>query len=291
MHKKNNVTLKTVAETAGCSIAVVSTVLNGARGNTKFSASVRQRILDVAAELGYHPNFASRSLKTRRSMTLGIYVQPKRWRSLSNDYEMAIFRGAEQAARDRRYNLLVLNISSRELPESCAEKIAEARIDGVILIHSDSNAEWIDRLLQVSTNIVAIDQPDAQTGRRRVVFDTRAALELAVKELVKAGHRRIGFAGGCLAELPRDSFLREEAFRACQRNGLCDSDPALTSTGKRACRDQPSMSVTVSLKENAPSVTSWRCRNRRPRSSPTIRWWEFQFCGKRAEAVSKYRAT
>ena len=72
MHKKNNVTLKTVAETAGCSIAVVSTVLNGARGNTKFSASVRQRILDVAAELGYHPNFASRSLKTRRSMTLGI---------------------------------------------------------------------------------------------------------------------------------------------------------------------------------------------------------------------------
>ena len=52
MHKKNNVTLKTVAETAGCSIAVVSTVLNGARGNTKFSASVRQRILDVAAELG-----------------------------------------------------------------------------------------------------------------------------------------------------------------------------------------------------------------------------------------------
>ena len=196
MHKKNNVTLKTVAETAGCSIAVVSTVLNGARGNTKFSASVRQRILDVAAELGYHPNFASRSLKTRRSMTLGIYVQPKRWRSLSNDYEMAIFRGAEQAARDRRYNLLVLNISSRELPESCAEKIAEARIDGVILIHSDSNAEWIDRLLQVSTNIVAIDQPDAQTGLSRVVFDNRAAIELAVKELVKADRLRRRLPGG-----------------------------------------------------------------------------------------------
>ncbi|WP_277201380.1 LacI family DNA-binding transcriptional regulator [Victivallis vadensis] len=240
MHKKNNVTLKTVAETAGCSIAVVSTVLNGARGNTKFSASVRQRILDVAAELGYHPNFASRSLKTRRSMTLGIYVQPKRWRSLSNDYEMAIFRGAEQAARDRRYNLLVLNISSRELPESCAEKIAEARIDGVILIHSDSNAEWIDRLLQVSTNIVAIDQPDAQTGLSRVVFDNRAAIELAVKELVKAGHRRIGFAGGCLAELPRDSFLREEAFRACQRNGLCDSDPALLFNGE-TCVPRPTV--------------------------------------------------
>ena len=48
MHKKNNVTLKTVAETAGCSIAVVSTVLHGPRGHTTFSASLGQGTLDVA---------------------------------------------------------------------------------------------------------------------------------------------------------------------------------------------------------------------------------------------------
>lgn len=226
MHKRANVTLKTVAATAGCSIAVVSTVLNGSRGNTKVSDSMRQKILELAAELGYHPNFASQSLKTRRSMTLGIYVQPKSWRSLSNDYEMGIFRGVEQAARDRNYNLLVLNISSRNLPDICAEKIAESRIDGVILIHSDSNAEWVNRLLRISSNIVAIDQPAAQPGLSRVVFDNGAAIELAVNTLVREGHRRIGFIGDCTTD-GSDSALREEAFRACQQGGMADPDPAL----------------------------------------------------------------
>ena len=64
--------------------------------------------------------------------------------------------------------------------------------------------------------------------------------EKTVEVLLRKGHRRIGFAGGCLAELPRDSFLREEAFRACQRNGLCDSDPALLFNGE-TCVPQPTV--------------------------------------------------
>ena len=226
MHKRANVTLKTVAATAGCSIAVASTVLNGSRGNTKVSDPMRRKILGLAAELGYHPNSASQMLKTRRSTTLGIYVQPKSWRSLSNDYEMAIFRGVEQAARDRNYNLLVLNISSRNLPDICAEKIAESRIDGVILIHSDANAEWVDRLLRVSSNVVAIDQPADQFGLSRIVFDNRAAVELAAAKLVELGHRRIGFIADCTTD-GCDSLLREEAFLGCGQSGLIDPDPAL----------------------------------------------------------------
>lgn len=226
MYKNAKVTLKTVAETAGCSIAVASTVLNGSRGNTKVSDPMRRKILELAAELGYHPNSASQILKTRRSTTLGIYVQPKSWRSLSNDYEMAIFRGVEQAARDRNYNLLVLNISSRNLPDICAEKIAESRIDGVILIHTDSNAEWVDRLLRVSSNVVAIDQPADQLGLSRIVFDNRAAIELAVKTLTDLGHHRIGFIADCTTE-GCDSILREKAFVACGQQGLIDPDPYL----------------------------------------------------------------
>ena len=240
MQKTANVTLKTVAATAGCSIAVASTVLNGSRGNTKVSDAMRRRILELAAELGYHPNFASQSLKTRRSMTLGIYVQPKSWRSLSNDYEMAIFRGVEQAARDRNYDLLVLNISSRNLPDICAEQIAESRIDGVFLIHSDSNADWVDRLLEVSTNIVAIDQPVPQRTLSRVIFDNRAAVELAVRTLRESGHRRIGFIADCVNRDQSDSQIRLETFRACQAAGTVDPDPALVFDRAR-CVPPPSV--------------------------------------------------
>ena len=117
-------------------------------------------------------------------------------------------------------------LRSRNLPDICAEKIAESRIDGVILIHTDSNAEWVDRLLRVSSNVVAIDQPADQLGLSRIVFDNRAAIELAVKTLTDLGHHRIGFIADCTTE-GCDSILREKAFVACGQQGLIDPDPYL----------------------------------------------------------------
>ena len=107
------ITLKMISEKAGCSISSVSTVLNNSRGNSVVGDKTRRHILAIANELGYRPNFASRSLKTRRSRTVGVYVQPQLWRSLGNNYERQIFKGIEEAAFERNYDILVLNLSSR----------------------------------------------------------------------------------------------------------------------------------------------------------------------------------
>ena len=66
---KKNVTLKMVAERVGCSIAVVSTVLNSAKGRTKVCDKTRQRVLEIAREMDYTPNYASQSLKANSSRT------------------------------------------------------------------------------------------------------------------------------------------------------------------------------------------------------------------------------
>ena len=93
---KKNVTLKMVAERVGCSIAVVSTVLNSAKGRTKVCDKTRQRVLEIAREMDYTPNYASQSLKANSSRTLGIYVQPKPWSGLANQYEMTLFRESKK---------------------------------------------------------------------------------------------------------------------------------------------------------------------------------------------------
>ena len=111
------ITLKMISEKAGCSISSVSTVLNNSRGNSVVGDKTRRHILAIANELGYRPNFASRSPKTRRSRTVGVYVQPQLWRSLGNNYERQIFKGIEEAAFERNYDILVLNLSSRALPQ------------------------------------------------------------------------------------------------------------------------------------------------------------------------------
>ena len=74
--QRKTVTLKMVAARAGCSVSSVSTVLNNAKGNSMVSDVTRKRIFAIAKELGYHPNFASRSLRTRSTRTIGVYVQP-----------------------------------------------------------------------------------------------------------------------------------------------------------------------------------------------------------------------
>lgn len=210
---KKNITLKTIATAANCSTAVVSTVLNGSRGNTKVSEQMRKQVLEVAKALDYRPNFASRSLKSNRSNTLGIYVQPKQWRQLSNSYEMMIFRGIEQAARECNYDLLVLNISSQNLPKICADRIREKRIDGVLLIHCDPDAEWIRQLLDVSSNVVQFDTVSYDERLNTINFDNQAAIHMAVDHLTSLGHTRIGYVSSCLPTPESDISLRETSFR------------------------------------------------------------------------------
>lgn len=217
-HKKT-VTLKMVAARAGCSVSSVSTVLNNARGNSVVSEVTRKRIFAVAKELGYHPNFASRSLRTRRTRTIGVYVQPKKWRQVGNNYELQLFKGVEKAARERNYNVMVLNLSAEVLPGVCKEQLLERRIDGIILIHTDK--EVAEMLSAEHDCIVAVDCAHGSDKVNRVRFDDAAAVQIAVEYLVKLGHTRIGFAGGCTAEKetepPRERFFRE-ALKRCKLN-------------------------------------------------------------------------
>ena len=201
-------TLKDVARQAGCSTAVVSTVVNNAKGNTIVSEDTRQRVLQAAKELGYRPNFASRSLVRRRTHTLGLYIPPGPWSGLGFSYEGVILRGIEAAVLAHGYDLLLLNVAGKQDVEVCTRKFAERRIDGVLLLHVEPGATWIKDLLKVYSNVVAVDYPHVEPGLDTVSFDNVATGELAVEHLWSRGHRRIGFVGSCLDTLNFDANQR-----------------------------------------------------------------------------------
>lgn len=73
--KNNAVTLKAIAEQAGCSINAASTVLNGARGKTSVSSETRERLMMTATELGYRPNLMARAMQSNRSRQVGVLVR------------------------------------------------------------------------------------------------------------------------------------------------------------------------------------------------------------------------
>ena len=234
--RKTSVTLKTIAKEANCSIAVASTVLNGSHGNTKVSEEMRNHLLGIAKRLEYHPNSASRNLKRGNSRTLGVYVQPKTWRDLSNSYEIAIFKGVEQAARKFGYDLLVLNLCSSNFPEICGRRIREKQIDGVVLIHCDSGSTWIDELLDISPNVVAIDYSEHHPRLCRVEFDNYAAVRLATMRLLELGHRRIGFVASCIENPENDAQIRKNAYLSLRQELGIDLDDSLVFDIERCPR-------------------------------------------------------
>ena len=209
---EKRVTLKMIAEKANCSVAVVSTVLNSAKGRTVVCQALRDKVRKIAEELDYAPNFASRCLKANRSRTLGIYDPPKQWHSYSNQYEVSILSGIERAVFERNYDLLLLNFHQNNLPEICESRLKDRRIDGILLLQCDTRGEWIRNLLKISPNLVAVDFNEEFPGLNRIAFDNRQAVRLAVETLLESGHRRIAFVGTCIEKPEYDSLVREKAF-------------------------------------------------------------------------------
>jgi LacI family transcriptional regulator len=82
--------LKDVAARAGVSTATVSRVLNGL-GPT--SEDVRGRVFRAAKELDYHPNWLAKSLRARRTNTIGLVLP-----DIENPFFTSLVKGAERAA-------------------------------------------------------------------------------------------------------------------------------------------------------------------------------------------------
>ncbi|MEM6332260.1 MAG: LacI family DNA-binding transcriptional regulator [Planctomycetota bacterium] len=217
--RPNKITLKDVADEAGCSKSVASAVLNGSRGNIGFSNELRDRVLVAARRLGYSVNFASQSLALRRTRTLGVYIDPLLGGGIAGHYHLKILSGIEAAAVENRYDVLLVNFAGDTTVAGCIDKISQSRIDGLLLLHTGRNPTLVDAVLEATSRVVAIDTLDPPNALQAVTYDHADAVRQAVEHFVSLGHRRLGYAGPfstrpvahCRARL--DALRREAAAR------------------------------------------------------------------------------
>src|SRR5262245_26943273 len=114
--------LKDVAEAAGVDSSVVSRILTGDR-ELSVRPETRRRVLETAARLSYRPNRAARTLKTTRTMAIGMIVP-----ELDNVAYATIAQGADRRASKAGYALLVATGSVRD-----RFRALEGRIDGLLV--------------------------------------------------------------------------------------------------------------------------------------------------------------
>jgi len=203
--------LKDIAEQVGCSIAVVSHVVNQSSGNISCRDELRDLILQTAAELNYVPHYASRVFKSQHTRTIGLYIPPMEDASIGYPYESTLLVGIERVFREKAYDLLVISPGNQSHDAECVAALNARRVDGLILLHVESNANWMHALADKKRNIMAINYyGDASIDTLN--FNDKAAAGMAVSELHRAGHRRIAYIGPTHPNAGRSARLRLEGF-------------------------------------------------------------------------------
>ena len=185
-------TQKELAKYAGVSSGTVSNVISGAPG---VSQQIRDRVLAAVRALDYQPNLIARSLRTNRTLTLGLVVP-----DITVPFFPRVIRGAESAARDAGYFLSVLDSESSPARESAIMGLLRSqRVEGVLLVTAGrQTAEGTGVLAAASPPVIYLDRLPKGLDVDSVCVDDIQAAEMAVTHLLEMGHTKIGIITGPL---------------------------------------------------------------------------------------------
>lgn len=179
------VTLKMVAKHLGLSPATVSLVLNRSPVADSIPQETKDRVFAAARELNYRPNFMARSLRAKRSFTVGVLVP-----EISEAYATGVMSGIEDHLLHEGYFYLVASHRGKsDLLAEYLKLFEDRRVEGVILV-----AVPIDNAPLLPT--VAVAGHRELDGVTNVIIDHDHAAQLALQHLVDLGHERIAFFKG-----------------------------------------------------------------------------------------------
>lgn len=178
-----------VAKLAGVSQSAVSRVFTP---GASVSEAMRERVMQAAAALGYHPNRLAGSLITHRSHLIGIALA-----YLSNDfYPMAVER-LTRRLRDAGYQTMMFFGCEREnSADQTVEAFLQYRVDGVILASVSLSSSWVTACERSAVPVVLFNRIQDDPHISAVSVDNLAGGRTAARFLAAGGHRRIAYVAG-----------------------------------------------------------------------------------------------
>ncbi|MFI7065858.1 LacI family DNA-binding transcriptional regulator [Kribbella sp. NPDC050124] len=211
---RRRVTISDLARRLHISKASVSYALNGRAG---VSEETRQRVLDLAEELGFHPNSAAVALSASRTRTIGIVIARDPTLISTEAFYMRTLVGIEQYLNEVDSSLLLrLTGEHGEDLDVLRRWSRQGRVDGFILFdeHDDDPRITLLKELGMPCVVVSSNDPDDQVGR--LISSPAETVTLLLDHLAELGHRDIAHISGPFTfvhEQLRVRMLGEEAER------------------------------------------------------------------------------
>jgi len=243
---KKQVTRNDVATAAGVSPATVSYVINN--GPRPVAPETHQKVLDVIQSLGYRPNEVARSLRLRRTSTLGLILP-----DTLNPYFSEVVRGVEQYAFDYGYTVILCHSDYSVEREIQYVNVMQAeRAAGVIWFPATADPKPALMLADYGIPMVVLDRTVSGIDCPSVLADNYKGGCLATQYLIDLGHRNIG----CIAR-PFELQHSQERVRGFEetldKNGLLVDPTRIVRGGFRL---EDGRTAAIQLMDQHPTITA-----------------------------------
>jgi len=221
--KTEMITIRDVAKESGFSSTTVSIVLNNAPLARYIPATTKKRIERAAKKLGYRPNLFARSLRSKRSHTVGVMVF-----DMTDPYCTLVLRGIENSLYQSSYLPILTDVhNERSRFERYLEMLLDRRVEALIVL-----ANWLFVNIDVLADLEKSSIPTVMIGREpqtdsvsSVIVDNELGAQTALEHLVSLGHRKIAFIRG--PKTLADSAPRWKGIRNFAKSNNLELDSRL----------------------------------------------------------------
>jgi LacI family transcriptional regulator len=246
------VTIRDVAKESGFSSTTVSIVLNDAPLARYIPAGTKKRIERAAQRLGYRPNQFARSLRSKRSHTVGVMVF-----DMTDPFCTMILRGIENTLYQASYLPILTDVHNEGSRfERYLEMLLDRRIEALIVI-----ANWVFLDINLLADLEKSSIPTAMIGCElktdsisSVIVDNELGGHVAIEHLHSLGHRKVAIIRGPKALT--DSSPRWRGIRSFAKESGLELD-------SRLILDMPESRDPISSFESGFKLTEELLRQKR----------------------------
>lgn len=203
----NKVTMVDVAQKAGVSKSTVSQYINN---RFEYMAETTQiRIREAIAELGYIPNFVAKSLKQKKSSTIGVIVA-----NILHTFSTEIIRAIEDECETNNFHLFVCNADDDPKKErDYIEMLVAKQVDGLIIFPTNGNMDLYIKLKQANFPIVFVDRKIQEPLYPTLLLDNKEASSMAVEIILKASRNEMSIITTSIIQNVTPRVERLQGFR------------------------------------------------------------------------------
>lgn len=209
------ISIKDISAACGVSTATVSKALNGA---SDVSRSTRERVCRKAEELGYRPNAAARSLKTRRTYNIGVLFKDEAGSGLTHEYFSAVLEGLKNEAEARGFDITFINTNNASM--NYYDHCIYRNVDGVAVVCADFSDSEVQELVASQLPVVTIDY--VFDGHMAVLSDNLGGITELFNYVYSKGHRQIAYIYGAPSGVSRTRLVG--FYKAAEEAGITIPD-------------------------------------------------------------------